>query len=260
LSRYFRARITENLPLNSNHNIISLANLEDMEEPLPGQFFMVQINQGYDPLLKRPFSIYRKTSEGFELLFRIKGKGTALLKGMKEGAVIDVIGPLGNSYPLPSESQFPVIIAGGIGIASVHPLVERLSGKAYVIYGAKIGDELFMREDLEKIAGNLLLCTDDGSCGQKGTVIDVITGLRSRLREMREVIIYSCGPAAMVREVTMFAAEHAIKAYVSLEEHMACGIGACLGCVVKTRKGYRRVCREGPVFDAADIIWREDPR
>jgi dihydroorotate dehydrogenase electron transfer subunit len=179
---------------------------------------------------------------------------------MKEGAVIDVIGPLGNSYPFPSEAQFPVVVAGGIGIASVHSLVEKLAGRAYVIYGAKMGDELFMREDLERIAENLLLCTDDGSCGQKGTVIDVITGLRSRLREMREVIIYSCGPAAMVREVTRFAAEHSIRAYVSLEEHMACGIGACLGCVVKTKSGYKRVCREGPVFDAADIVWQEDLR
>jgi dihydroorotate dehydrogenase electron transfer subunit len=227
-----------------------------MVAPAPGQFYMLEVSGGYDPLLRRPFSLYRMIPGGFQILYRIKGKGTSLLSAMKEDTELDFLGPLGNFYPLPAEGEFPVVVAGGIGIASVHSLIEKLSGRAYVVYGAKIEDELFMMSELEKDSKDLLLCTEDGSCGKKGTVIDVLEHLMAGISGYRErPVIYSCGPIPMLRAMAGFASGKGVRAYVSLEEHMACGIGACLGCVVRTVSGYKRVCREGPVFDAGEVLW-----
>lgn len=256
MSRYFKAEIRANRPLNKNHNLLSLANLEPMQEPLPGQFYMLQVSRGMDPLLKRAFSLFRRTPAGIQILYRIKGKGTSILSGMKEGATVDLLGPLGNGYPLPSDDQSPLVIAGGIGIASVFSLVERISKNARVFYGARIEQELFMTDELRKLYKELVVCTDDGSCGIKGTVVDVLDEFVRGRDGLHQPVIYACGPNVMLREIAKTAAAHAIKAYVSLEEHMACGIGACLGCVVKTKSGYLRVCKEGPVFDSAEIVWQ----
>jgi dihydroorotate dehydrogenase electron transfer subunit len=263
LSRAFRAEIKENLPLNANHNLLSLVNLDPMDEPGPGQFYMLQVNRGLDPLLKRAFSLFRRTQECFQILYRIKGKGTALLREMKKGAVIEILGPLGNGFPLPLPEENPLIIAGGVGIASVFSLAEALPRRA-VIYGARVRDELFMAGNLGKIleqAGGLdsvhgvVLCTDDGSCGIKGTVADVLHDYLQEGRGSGRPVIYACGPHPMLKVIAGISSSRNIKAYVSLEEYMACGIGACLGCVTKTKRGYERVCKEGPVFDAAEIEW-----
>ncbi len=226
-----------------------------MNEPLPGQFYMLEVSKGLDPLLKRAFSLFRRTRDGFEILYRIKGKGTSILKDLKEGTVLKVLGPLGNGYPLPSDSESPVVIAGGIGIASVFSLVEKLAKKAFVFYGARAEQELFMTDALQSFYKELIVCTDDGSCGVRGTVVDVLSDFIRKRDALHQPVIYACGPNVMLREIAKTAAANSIKAYVSLEEHMACGIGACLGCVVKTRSGYQRVCKEGPVFDASEILW-----
>lgn len=255
MSRYFRAEVRSNLPLYKNHNLLSLANLDAMDEPFSGQFYMLEVSKGLDPLLKRAFSLFRRTAEGFQILFRVKGKGTSVLKDLKQGTVLTVIGPLGNGYPLPTDSESPLVIAGGIGIASVFSLVERLSKKAFVFYGARAEQELFMTDTLESFYKELVVCTDDGSCGVKGTVVDVLSDFINKRDSLHRPVIYACGPNAMLGEIAKTAASKGIKAYVSLEEHMACGIGACLGCVVKTKSGYKRVCKEGPVFDTTEIVW-----
>jgi len=256
LSRSFRAEIRENRPLNSNHHLLTLSPLEPMAEPRPGQFFMLEVSRGYDPLLKRAFSLFRRTSEGFQILFRIRGKGTTILGELKEGTVLDLLGPLGNGYPLPGRGQRPIVIAGGIGIASVFSLAELLGERAHLFYGARIGDEIFLTEEMEGRYRELVVCTDDGSCGRKGTVVEVLNDFLGgpHGKEGRPVV-FACGPTPMLRAVAGVANSNGIPAYLSLEEHMACGIGACLGCVVKTKGGYMRVCKEGPVFEAAEIVW-----
>jgi len=256
LNRYFRAQIKGNSPLNDKHNLLSLINLDSMIEPLPGQFYMLQVSQGYDPILKRAFSLFRKTEDGFQILYRIMGKGTTMLRNMREGAIIDVLGPLGNGYPMPSEDQIPLVIAGGIGLASVFSLVEKLSGRAFVFYGARTKDEIFMVYELRKISREVFISTDDGSCDSKGTAIDLFNHFLTHRRSlMSRCLIYACGPKPLLKELTIATSSFHIKAYLSLEENMACGIGACLGCVARTRTGYQRVCKEGPVFDSEEIVW-----
>jgi dihydroorotate dehydrogenase electron transfer subunit len=256
LNRYLRAKIINNLPLNSKTNLLTIDPLEPIINPEPGQFYMIEVGNSYDPLLKRPFSYFRKISEGIQFLYAIKGKGTSLMKDFKQGMIIKIIGPLGTGYPKPKKNYIPLLIAGGIGIASVFSLVEKFSKKAYVIYGAKSKDELLMLNELKTLLNKLVICTDDGSSGEKGTVIDVLNDfLTSHFSLLTSYLLYACGPKPMLEAISKIAIDKGIKGYVSLEENMACGLGACLGCAVKTINGYKRVCKEGPVFPIEEIVW-----
>ncbi|PKL52528.1 MAG: dihydroorotate dehydrogenase electron transfer subunit [Nitrospira bacterium HGW-Nitrospira-1] len=225
-------------------------------EPFPGQFYMVKAGRGNDPLLRRAFSLFRRTSEGFQVMYRIKGRGTSLLREMKTEDTLEVLGPLGNGYPFPSDEQTPLVVAGGIGIASVFPFLHAHQGRAFVFYGARSGDEIFMLDELRGMGREIYISTDDGSLGTKGSIVDVLNNyLDSSRTDISRFILYACGPHPMLKAVSKVAASRGITAYISMEANMACGLGACLGCVVKTKTGYKRVCKEGPVFKSEEIVW-----
>ena len=217
---------------------------------------MIEVNRGNDPLLKRAFSLFRRTSDGFQLLYRIKGRGTSLLREMKKESTLEVLGPLGCHYPVPSKEQVPFVIAGGIGIASVFPFLHAQKGRAFVFYGARSGDEIFMLDELRAMSSEVYISTDDGSRGTKGNIVDLLDRyLADKKMDISRYVLYACGPHPMLKAVSRVAASRRITAYISMEEYMACGLGACLGCVVKTKTGYKRVCKEGPVFNSAEIEW-----
>jgi dihydroorotate dehydrogenase electron transfer subunit len=251
LGRHFRAEVRENIPLNETHSILTLSPMAQTPEPKPGQFYMVGAGGSRDPLLKRPFAAFRVTEAGYQILYRVRGKGTAMMRQLAAGSVLDMIGPLGNPYPLPPKTRRPLIVAGGVAIASVFHLVESLKEKPRVIYGATSKDGLLMLNELKALAGELSLSTDDGSLGSKGTAADL---LRDAPADDRTVL-YVCGPREMAKAVSEIALERGLRGYVSLEETMACGLGACLGCAVKTKDGYRMVCKDGPVFRLEEIEW-----
>ncbi|HYQ47446.1 MAG TPA: dihydroorotate dehydrogenase electron transfer subunit [Thermodesulfovibrionales bacterium] len=256
MSRSFTATIKENLPVHATHNLLTVSVPESVPAARPGQFFMVGVNRGTDPLLKRAFSLFRRTDGCLQILYRIRGKGTGILRNMKEGTVLDMLGPLGNFYPMPSENSIPLVIAGGIGIASVFSLAEEIAGRARVFYGARTKEDLLMLNEVKVFAKELTISTDDGSMGRKGTAADALrTFLASQASLSAQFCIYSCGPYPLLKAIGAISREYRIRSYVSMEEHMACGIGACLGCVVKTYDGYKSVCKEGPVMNAAEIVW-----
>jgi len=269
LSRYFTAEIADNRPLNNEYNLLTFSPLAPAQEPEPGQFYMISTfgksgaqssyEDTHDPLLKRPFSLFRKTTKGLQILFRIRGRGTAMMRELKKGSRIEVLGPLGNSYPSPPRNKTPLIIAGGIGIASLFYFAERLSRakkKAYISYGVRSEKELFMVEELKRFAKELSISTDDGSCGERGCVTDIAGNLLSHIPALStNCVMYACGPRKMLEAVSGMAKQRGIEAYLSMEEVMACGVGACLGCVVGTVNGYKRVCKEGPVFNGQEIVW-----
>jgi dihydroorotate dehydrogenase electron transfer subunit len=269
LSRYFTAEIADNRPLNNDYNLLTFSPLAGTQEPQPGQFYMMgtsgksmsrsSLEDIHDPLLKRPFSLFRKTRKGLQILFRIRGRGTSMMRELKKGSRVDVLGPLGNSYPFPPKNKSPLIIAGGIGIASLFYFAQRLSKakkKAYISYGVRSEKELFMVEELKRFAKELSVSTDDGSCGERGCVTDIAGSLISNVPMLStNCIIYACGPRTMLEAVSEMAKQKGIEAYLSMEEVMACGVGACLGCVVKTVNGYKRVCKEGPIFTGNEIVW-----
>lgn len=251
LSRRFWAEVRDNVRLNPTHYLLTMSPMAETPEPRPGQFYMIGAGGSLDPLLKRPFAAFRVTAGGYQILYRVRGRGTAAIRELKAGSILEVVGPLGNPYPMPPRGRKPLVVAGGVAIASVFHLVETLGGKARVIYGARRRDELLMLDELKDLAGELSISTEDGSEGVKGTVVDL-------LREAPadpSTLLYVCGPRGMARAVAGMARERGLGGYVSLEETMACGLGACLGCAVRTTEGYRMVCKDGPVFRLEDIEW-----
>ena len=227
-----------------------------MPSPSPGQFYMLEVNKGTDPLLKRAFSLFRKTPRDLQILYRVCGRGTELLKNMKEGTTLDMLGPLGNAYPLPDEGAVPLIVAGGIGVASLYSLAECLAGRTYLFYGSRTKGDLLMHREITRLARETFISTDDGSEGVKGTIADRLKEfLACHAPDAPRYVIYACGPYALLETVAKIASSARIPSYVAMEERMACGIGACLGCVINTREGYKRVCKEGPVFRSTEVLW-----
>lgn len=224
----------------------------------PGQFMSVYTS---DPskLLPRPISICEidEEREAIRLVYRVTGKGTGTeqFSEMQAGQEIPVIGPLGNGFPLDrAEGKRAFLIGGGIGVPPILELAKRLNcGKKQIIAGYR-DSCTFLAETLRE-AGELYVATEDGSVGTGGTVLDAI-----REQKLEAEIIYACGPAPMLRAVKAYAEERGIECYLSLEERMACGIGACLACVCQSREkdGHtnvrnKRICKDGPVFLSTEV-------
>lgn len=252
----FKAEIVENTAITPDIFKLTLSPLERFYEPLPGQFFMLSVSETYDPFLKRPFSIFNFKDKELQFLYRIRGRGTRLLSEKIRGQSISITGPFGRSYPEPEDRAQEVwIIAGGLGIASLNFLINRLISKGQrfkILYGARTGPELGLLGDISG-KGEILIATEDGTAGLTGTVLDLFNKHAFSLQP--SALIYACGPQAVLSFIDQKAKQIGAKAYLSLEERMACGMGVCLGCVVKTKEGYKRVCKEGPVFREGEILW-----
>lgn len=207
-------------------------------------------------LLPRPISICEADGENgiLRLVYRVVGKGTAEFSGLKEGETVEILGNLGNGFPLEEGAGKRVfIMGGGIGIPPMLELAKRLQAGKQIIVGYRDRDT-FLKEELEQ-HGSVYVATEDGSVGSRGNVMDAI-----RENGLCADIIFACGPMPMLRAIKRYAEEQGIPAYISLEEHMACGVGACLGCVVKTREidshshvNNARICTDGPVFEAGEV-------
>ncbi|MFQ3574474.1 MAG: dihydroorotate dehydrogenase electron transfer subunit [Thermodesulfovibrionales bacterium] len=248
MDRFFKAVITQNYKINPSTAIISLRQPDDSAMPEPGQFYMLQVSRGNDPLLKRPLSIFSVKDGLLHFLYRIVGKGTDSLSRFCQGDVLDLIGPLGNPYPLPNDDI--IAIAGGTGIASLHGLLERCPNQAYLFYGTKNITEMIIRDVMQGLSKMAYFSTDDGGYGIKGNVIDTLNTFNPP-----SLTVYACGPRPMLSAVSQWTKQRGLKGYVSLEEYMACGVGACMSCVVKTQDGFKSVCKDGPVFDINEVLW-----
>jgi len=238
-------------------------------EPLPGQFVMIRIAGLNDPFLSRPISIYSytrgKSNCVIELLYRVVGKGTQILAGLIKGSQVEISGPLGGSYSIDHQKKNIVFIAGGIGIAPLSRLAEYLCKKAchdpetMTFYlGAQSAEAIVGLDRLRKLCYNITVCTDDGSVGQKSLVTKAFQK-EIKKYPTSDTVIYACGPKAMVKSLSKILSGKYV-CEVSLEERMACGVGACVGCAVAVKdeqgnQAYKRVCADGPVFDLQKIIW-----
>lgn len=254
MKKLFEAQVAANVLVRGPFKILSLQPLSDIITPEPGQFFMLQTAKANDPFLKRPFSLFRYQGGLLQFLYRIRGKGTACLSDAKAGDILQLIGPLGKAY-LPPEGDF-IAVSGGIGIASLFMLLEKYKKKAYLFYGARNCDELLMLDEVKALAKDVCITTDDGTACSKGLITEPFKDFIASSSFMENPLpIYSCGPIPMLKELAAIVDGGGLTCYASLEEVMACGVGACLGCVTKTKTGYNRVCKEGPVFKIEDIVW-----
>ena len=218
----------------------------------PGQFVSLYCKEG-SQLLPRPISICEidRENETLRLVYRVVGKGTKEFSKMNAGDTISVMGPLGNGFTL--EGKKAILIGGGIGIPPMLELAKSLDCEVQVVLGYRNND-LFLKDEFTSY-GKVIVSTEDGSVGTKGNVIDAI-----RENDVQGDIIFACGPTPMLRGVKAYAQEKGLKAQLSLEEKMACGIGACLACVCQSKEvdshthvKNKRICKDGPVFYAEEV-------
>lgn len=221
----------------------------------PGQFVAVYPKNAAT-LLPRPISICEADKEKgrLRLVYRIAGKGTGEFSSYRAGDNVDILGILGNGFPIDKARGKKVfLMGGGIGIPPLLQLAKELDAEKQIILGYRNND-LFLKEDLGR-CGNVYIATEDGSVGSRGNVMDAI-----KENGLTADVIMACGPMPMLRAIKKYADENGIEAYISLEERMACGVGACLGCVCKTKEvdhhshvHNARICTDGPVFEANEV-------
>ena len=243
-----------NKRLNKDFFILELKGDNKIPEFKPGQFAQVRVDGSTDTFLRRPISIhdvdYEKNT--FKLLIQIAGKGTQTLSELKCGDILNLIYPLGNSFSLPSDNEKVLLVGGGCGIAPVLFLARYLNtngSKPDILLGFRNRERIIEYEEYEK-SGNVFVTTEDGSMGEKGYVTS-----HSIFTAKEYNRIYCCGPDSMMKAIAAYCRDRNIICEVSLENLMACGIGACLCCIVDTVKGNLCTCIDGPIFNVKDLKW-----
>ncbi len=229
-----------------------------------GQFVMLRVSENRDPLLARPFGIASVVSrKDIVLYYRVAGRGTTLLTTVRRGQRLDLLGPLGKGFPVPDKGVTPLLIAGGSGFPPLLFFTARYGKRSRLFVGSR--DKACLppsgvMKDFRSRVLSIHYATEDGSCGTCGFVTDALAAFMDRPDRSGRPVIYACGPHPMLAAVSRLAADRSIPCYVSMEARMACGLGVCMGCSVPvTAGGYKRVCREGPVFLSTEIDWARRP-
>jgi dihydroorotate dehydrogenase electron transfer subunit len=255
--RQVKVKIIANQKLNGNYGLLEFESGLIARQAVAGQFVNIRVNASFEPLLRRPLSIHGVKAAKVKVMYKIIGKGTQILAKRKPGEFLDIIGPLGQGFnysrPAKAQEKKNILIAGGMGVAPLLFLAEKLKlTSPLVLIGAQTRKQILCQQDFRTLGCTVKLATDDGSAGFKGRVTDL---LKIVLEQAKPLGLFSCGPHLMLKAVAQIASENKIPTQLSLEEHMACGIGACLGCVVATKTGYKSVCKDGPVFSSEELIW-----
>ncbi|MBI2095201.1 MAG: dihydroorotate dehydrogenase electron transfer subunit [Candidatus Omnitrophica bacterium] len=266
--------VEDNKKVAPGHYVIRLRSRLIAPRARPGQFAQIlcdAIGGGRDPLLPRPFSFLAADKETFSVLYQVVGKGTRLLSLLKKGQTLWATGPLGNGFSAAGGKECALaLVGGGVGIPPLFHLAWELTRKeklkasrVQVFLGARCKSLLLCEKEFKRLGVVLRVATDDGSKGHKGFVTELLGEFLSSFPATRGPRrVYACGPTPMLRTVSALCGRHAVEAEVSVEEPMACGFGACLGCAIKLRTPhserpyrYAIACTEGPVFPAATILW-----
>lgn len=243
--------VSEKKFLNSSFFKLKLKSKKTLPEINPGQFVEVQVNSDSKVLLRRPISINDVDSQTNEisLIIQTVGQGTKELAKINEGEEINLVYPLGNGFNI--EGENPLLVGGGVGIAPLLYLAKNFHAKGIkpkVLLGFRSQEQMINLKEYEKYA-DVYISTQDGSVGSKGLVTE------NEIFTQSYDTIYTCGPTPMMKAISDYSLKNNIKCYASLENKMACGIGACLCCVQNTTEGHKCTCTEGPVFNVKDIIW-----
>ncbi|QHI69597.1 dihydroorotate dehydrogenase electron transfer subunit [Tichowtungia aerotolerans] len=229
----------------------------------PGQFIHLKIPRMEHAVLRRPFSVFKADDEGLSILYATIGKGTAALNSVQPGEELDLLGPLGNGFPtLGKDKTIPVLVAGGYGNAALYLQAAGLPAQGVAFFGGRTAEDILCVDEFKALGWDVRVATDDGSMGTKGLVTAALDPwLEEQKEQFQALEIFACGPNAMLRAIGDRALEKQITAWLSMDRNMACGVGACLTCVIKrkTETGWEwaRCCKDGPVFNAKEILWDE---
>lgn len=220
------------------------------QDALPGQF--VQVKCGHSRFLRRPISICDVSGNAMRLVFEVRGEGTEWLARRQPGDRLDVMGPLGNGFDVSGDKL--LLVGGGIGLPPMLYCAKAAVGEAHVVAGFRSADRAMLLDDFKAAATGFAVTSDDGSMGAHGFVDALVRDTLGKDKGFTSIL--ACGPKPMLRSVIRVADEFGLPCQVSMEERMACGVGACLGCAVQMADGsMKRVCKDGPVFDAKEVDW-----
>lgn len=248
--------VIENQHIGKNYYLMKLHAPYIAANARAGNFVMVAVARGFEPLLKRPFGILDAKGKHIRLYYEIIGKGTELMAALKPGEELNVVGPLGNAFPVLQNKNI-LMVGGGRGIAPLYYAMGNYTADNNVslIYGAKSAEDMNLLDEIQALKlKNLFLYTDDGSKGKKGFVT---TGILEIIKQEKIDVTISCGPDAMFESLYHTIGNGTTENYVSLEAMMGCGFGICYSCAVKTVEGdYKKVCSDGPVFKMEAIAWK----
>ncbi|OQA55735.1 MAG: Dihydroorotate dehydrogenase B (NAD(+)), electron transfer subunit [Candidatus Omnitrophica bacterium ADurb.Bin277] len=247
-----KAIVLENRRINDRYYKLVFSSAPLSRNIRPGQFLHIRINEGQDPYLRRPFSYFRTSPGKVEILYEVLGRGTLILAEKSKGDPLMVMGPLGNGFRTAIGKRKRVLVAGGIGVPPLVNLAEQFSSD-YLLIGTKSKAEILPMAELKKVKAKVLCATEDGSVGFKGFVTGVLEKV-IREEDSRQLFIQTCGPKSMMKAVMAIAAKNGIEGEASWDESMACGVGACLGCMVDTKTGLKRACADGPVFSFSELV------
>lgn len=258
----FKTTVVDNVRLSDRYFLLRVARPLQMPSPVAGQFVQVGVPQGGRFFLRRPFSVFDCNNDVMELLIVEVGAGTRALRALPIGEPIEFYGPLGNRFPVVKDKKI-IAIGGGVGLAPLRFYAFDTMGgcgsKYRLVYGARTREDLFL-DHIAMESQGVFLATEDGSYGHHGNAAELAAEV---LATDSADVLFSCGPTPMLKAVERLANESGIPHYVSLENRMGCGLGACRACVVPTKldgdSPYRTVCHDGPVFDASDLEWEELP-
>lgn len=268
----FKSMILANAEVSPGYWRMRMTAPPEFAAAQPGQFVMVRVNSAIDPLLRRPFGIFdvgtyvpahsgAQPQPYLEMLYRVVGKGTAMLSELHETDLLDILGPLGKGFDLGPLEEEKLIVGGGVGLAPLYLLAKELvrQSRVRLFAGGRTRDDILCITEFERLGVECYVATEDGSLGERGLVTEA---LEKRLDlDAGNASIFACGPHGMLNAVAAIAARRALFCQVSLEGYMACGMGACLGCVTPGHHhspetpDYRCVCTDGPVFDSVDLKW-----
>lgn len=270
------ARVVSNVRLSEDYNVLTLAAPEVGERTEPGQFVMLKAEGCRDSLLRRPFSVFEVVRHGqrptaISVLNKRAGCNTRALYAVEPGHHVACLGPLGQPFTTAAIDRRRLggggpreawMVAGGVGLAPFATLAEALAREripSTLFYGARSGRELFQLELFERLGTRLVLATEDGSRGVRARVTGPLEDALAGLEEPDRVMVYACGPEAMLAAVARLAARYRQPSQVSVERVMGCGLGGCYSCVIPVRHGavphFVRSCIGGPVFAGADLVW-----
>ena len=268
----YKAMVISNQEVSPGYYRLRMTAPKELAEAQPGQFVMVRVNDSIDPLLRRPFGIFDVGSfvpeyadAGrqiyLEILYKVVGKGTAMLAGFHHGDHLDMLAPLGKGFAPAEAGAEKILVGGGVGLAPLYYLAKELvkDSRVHLFVGGRSREDVLCITEFERLGVETYVATDDGTLGERGLVTEV---LEKQLQQGTAAkSIFACGPHPMLRAVAAIAGRNRIPCQVSLEAYMACGVGACLGCVMKGRNhteatpDYRCVCKDGPVFDYQELQW-----
>ena len=242
--------------------LMGLRSPEIVEGARPGQFVMIRVRSGFTPFLRRPFSICGiKGRDLFLILYRVVGEGTSIMVETKEGEKLSVMGPLGKGFDLPKSNHEAILVAGGIGIAPLFFLAQTMNpGSFHFMAGFGSASEIITLTKIIDKHIDVSIATDDGTEGYAGPVTGLLEeSLKNCRPEKGTLTVFACGPQLMLKKVSAMTLNRDVLCHVSLEAHMACGLGACQGCAVKAssheKRAYYHVCKDGPVFDVQFLDW-----